>query len=102
MTNEPIGTGPAGQQLGTSESSVPRRLGPIDFELGVIAGDRSLNPLFSSWIPGLDDGKVSVGSARIPDADFLLVHHSHTWMAWSLQVNGAISRFLRTGHFGKS
>lgn len=94
-----LATGPAGQQLGTSESSVTNQLGPVDFELGVIAGDRSLNPLFSSWIPGADDGKVSVRSAKMPGADFLLVHHSHTWMAWSPQVNAAISQFLRTGHF---
>lgn len=94
-----LATGPAGQQLGTSECSVPNRLGSIDFELGVIAGDRSLNPLFSSWIPGPDDGKVSVRSARISGADFLLVHHSHTWMAWSSQVNLAIAQFLRAGHF---
>jgi triacylglycerol lipase len=92
-------TGPAGQQLGTSEASVPNRLGPVNFELGVIAGDRSLNPLFSSWIPGADDGKVSVRSARMPGAEFLLVHHSHTWMAWSPQVNCAIAQFLRAGKF---
>jgi triacylglycerol lipase len=94
-----LATGPAGQQLGTSQSSIPHQLGPVDFELGVIAGDRSLNPLFSSWIPGPDDGKVSVHSAKIPGADFLLVHHSHTWMAWSANVNSAITEFLRTGHF---
>lgn len=94
-----LATGPAGQQLGTSEGSVPNQLGPVDFELGVIAGDRSFNPLFSSWIPGPDDGKVSVRSARIPGADFLLVHHSHTWMAWSSDVNSAIEVFLHTGHF---
>jgi len=92
-------TGPAGQQLGTAEASVPNRLGPVDFELGVIAGDRSFNPLFSSWIPGPDDGKVSVSSAKMPGAHFLLVHHSHTWMAWSPQVNSAIAEFLRVGHF---
>jgi triacylglycerol lipase len=94
-----LATGPAGQQLGTSEASVPNRLGPIDFELGVIAGDRSLNALFSSWIPGPDDGKVSVRSAMVPGAEFLLVHKSHTWMAWSGRVAGAISDFLRTGCF---
>lgn len=94
-----LATGPAGQELGTSEGSVPYRLGPVDFELGVIAGDRSLNPLFSSWIPEPDDGKVSAESARMPGAEFLLVHHSHTWMAWSARVNSAISQFLLTGHF---
>jgi pimeloyl-ACP methyl ester carboxylesterase len=94
-----LATGPAGQQLGTSESCIPRQLGPVNFELGVIAGDRSLNPLFSSWIPGADDGKVSVFSAKIPGADFLRVRHSHTWMAWSPQVNSAVAQFLRAGHF---
>jgi len=94
-----LATGPAGQQLGTSEGSVPNQFGPVDFELGVIAGDRSLNPLFSAWIPGPDDGKVSVRSARMPGAEFLLVHHSHTWMAWSGRVNDAITEFLRSGHF---
>jgi triacylglycerol lipase len=96
-----LATGPAGQQLGTSESSVPSQLGPADFELGVIAGDRSLNPLFSSWISGPDDGKVSVRSAKIPGADFLLVHHSHTWMAWSREVSEATAGFLKSGCFSK-
>src|SRR5436190_751136 len=77
-----LATGPAGQQLGTRDSSLPRQLGPVDFGLGIIAGDRSLNPLFSSWIPGPDDGKVSVRSTTLPDAELLVVHHSHTWIAW--------------------
>ena len=98
-----LATGPAGQQLGTSESSVPRQLGPIDFELGVIAGDRSLNPLFSLWIPGADDGKVSVRGTQMPRMrDFLVVHRSHTWMAWSRKVTEAVTQFLRSGCFIKS
>jgi pimeloyl-ACP methyl ester carboxylesterase len=95
-----LATGPAGQQLGTSDSSVPNRLGPADFELGVIAGNRSLNPLFSWWIPGPDDGKVSVRSTRLAGMqDFLVVHHSHTWMAWSSEVSAAVAQFLRSGCF---
>jgi hypothetical protein len=98
-----LATGPAGQQLGTSDSSVPNQLGPVDFELGVIAGDRSLNPLFSWWIPGPDDGKVSVRSTRLPEMrDFLVVHHSHTWMAWSSEATSAVAEFLRTGCFQQS
>ena len=97
-----LATGPAGQQLGTGDSSLPKQLAPPDFDLGVIAGDRSLNPLFSKWIPGPDDGKVSVRSAQIPGMrDFLLVHRTHTWMAWSREVDlGGFRSFLRLEVWG--
>lgn len=92
--------GPSGQQLGTGPDSVPRQLGPAHFELGVIAGDRSLNPLFSAWLPKPNDGKVSVQSAKLePMQDFLVVHHTHTWMVWNKEVIGAVIRFLERGQF---
>ena len=40
--------GPSGSQLGTGANSLPTRLGAVDFELGVIAVDRSIN-----WINSL-------------------------------------------------
>lgn len=93
-------TGPSGQQLGTDALSLPKRLGPADFALGVVAGDRSLNPLFSAWIPGPDDGKVSVRGTQMEGLqDFLVVHHSHAWMAWNKAVNSAVVQFLKTGRF---
>jgi pimeloyl-ACP methyl ester carboxylesterase len=93
-------TGPSGQQLGTDAFSVPKRLGPADFALGIVAGDRSLNPVFSAWIPGPDDGKVSVRSTQLDGMqDFLVVHHSHTWMAWNKTVNAAVVQLLKTGRF---
>ena len=95
-----LATGPSGQELGTRSASLPKRLVPVDFSLGVIAGDRSLNPIFSAWIPGPDDGKVSVQSTRVQGMeDFLLVHKSHTWMIWSSQVTLAVTCFLRSGFF---
>jgi triacylglycerol lipase len=93
-------TGPSGQQLGAGASSLPNQLGPADFELGIIAGDCTLNPLFSAWIPGLDDGKVSVRSTQLEGMqDFLVVHHSHTWLGWNGGVTLAVVQFLNTGHF---
>jgi triacylglycerol lipase len=98
--------GPAGRQLGTGTNDVPQRLGPVDFPLGVIAGDVSLNPFFSRVLETPNDGKVSVASARIAGmSDFAVVHSSHTWIMWRAETLRDILTFLREGHFsgpGKS
>jgi hypothetical protein len=92
--------GPAGRSLGTSQQSVPARLGPAEFELGIIAGDRSFNPLFSAWLRGQDDGKVSVESTRLDGMkEHLVLHRSHTWMMWRKDVLRAVACFLRAGTF---
>ena len=51
--------GPAGLQLGTDAQSVPNQLGPAHFNVGVIAGTRSINLFLSTMLPSPDDGKVS-------------------------------------------
>jgi len=93
--------GPAGQQLGTA--GLPAALGPWPGsagQLGIIAGDRSLNPLFSLWLPGPSDGKVTVARARLEGmTDFLTVHSSHTWLAWRREVSSQVEAFLRSGRF---
>lgn len=93
-------TGPAGQQLGTRPEDLPRRLGPANWPLGVIAGDRSFNPLFSRLLPGPDDGKVSVASTQVEGmSDFVVMHASHTWLMWRRPVLDQVFSFLETGHF---
>jgi pimeloyl-ACP methyl ester carboxylesterase len=92
--------GPAGRELGTDPASVPRKLGPVDFELGVITGNSSINPIFSEVIPGLDDGAVSVESARTPGmADFIVLPYSHTFIMLSREVIEQIVYFLENGVF---
>ena len=67
--------GPASLQLSTHSESIPNRLGPVSFEIGVIAGDRSINPILSSLIPGKDDGKVAITRTRLEGMkDFIIVH----------------------------
>jgi triacylglycerol lipase len=95
--------GPAGCELGTAANDLPQRLGPVDFPLGVIAGDVSLNPLFSRALEPPDDGKVTVESTKIAGmSDFVVVHYSHTWMMWRGHTLQYIMAFLREGNFGKA
>jgi triacylglycerol lipase len=95
-------TGVNGIRLGTGADSLPRALGPwpTGIELGVIAGDRTLNPLFSAWLDGVNDGKVSVASTRLAGLrDHLVLPHSHTWLQWRADTARAVGRFLQHGSF---
>jgi hypothetical protein len=92
--------GPAARELGTDPESAPRRLGRVDFELGVLVGDRSWNPLGSWLIPGDDDGTVAVASARVDGmADFRVVHENHTFILVSPDVVWQTIHFLEHGAF---
>ncbi|WP_317929390.1 esterase/lipase family protein [Halioxenophilus sp. WMMB6] len=92
--------GPAGQELGTDEASVPKKLGPVFFELGVIAGTESINLLLSSYLPNPDDGKVSVASTKVEGmCGFVSLPTSHPMMMKNKQVIDEVVSFLSHGYF---
>jgi triacylglycerol lipase len=96
-------TGPAGRELGTDVDSLPHRLGPAHFELGVIAGNRSLNWLASACIPGHDDGKVSVESTRVAGmTDHIIIAAAHRFLMKTRQAIRQTKHFLQEGAFDHS
>ena len=95
--------GPAGRQLGKGEASVPLRLGPANFELGVIAGNRTIDPITSAVLDDPDDGRVSVVDTKLDGmADFVVVDHSHAFMMRMRRPIELTKSFLETGSFGES
>lgn len=95
--------GPAGMQLGTDSGSVPLSLGPVDFELGVIAGTTSINLILSLMLPNPDDGKVSVESTKVEGMrDFISLDVTHPFMMKSDRVISQAISFLRDGKFQKA
>jgi pimeloyl-ACP methyl ester carboxylesterase len=92
--------GPAGFQLGKGEESVPLRLGPPTFEFGVIAGDRTIDPVTSAVLDDPDDGRVSVSDTRLEGMrDFRVVDASHAFIMQNSDVFVLVRNFLDHGSF---
>lgn len=92
--------GPAGNELGTGTNSVPNQLGPANYPVGVIAGDRSINWINSLLIPGCDDGKVSIERTKLAGmSDHIVIHVTHPFIMRNREAIRQTIQFLRTGAF---
>lgn len=93
--------GPSGNQLGTDTNSVPNTLGPVDFEVGIIAGNRTINWINSfTMIEGSDDGKVSVERTKVDGMkDHITIRATHPYIMRNRNAIRQTIHFLRTGYF---
>lgn len=92
--------GPAGGELGTTKTHTPKALGAVTYPVGVIAGDRSINPINSWMIPGSDDGKVSVEHTKVEGmTDHIVIHRTHPMIMKREDAIALTLRFLRQGAF---
>ena len=92
--------GPAGCQLGTTVTDLPRRLGPLIGTVGIITGNHPASRLFSRFFPGPNDGKVSVASAHAEGlADFQIMPYGHSFIMYHRPVQEQVDFFLEQGRF---
>ncbi|MET0906605.1 MAG: alpha/beta fold hydrolase, partial [Tardiphaga sp.] len=96
--------GPAGQQLVTARDAATAALLPaVDYPVGIIAGNRSLDPITSRFIlPGANDGRVTVARTRLDGmADHLVIAASHALMMKNKEAIAQTIAFLKHGRFDR-
>jgi pimeloyl-ACP methyl ester carboxylesterase len=95
---ERFALGPVSAHLSTR---AVRNSGPIDYPLGIIAGNRALDPIFPRFLVARpNDGKVSVASTRLAGmSDHIVMPVSHTLMTANRAVGEMAVRFIETGKF---
>lgn len=96
--------GPAGQQLVTSrDAATEALLPPVDYPVGVIAGNRSLDPVASRFmLPGVDDGRVTVERTKLDGmADHVVIPASHAFMMKHRAAIAQTIAFLKDGRFAR-
>ncbi len=92
--------GVAGNQLGTAPDSVPNSLGPVDYSVGIVAGNQSISPYFSFMIDGPDDGKVGVERTKVAGmTDHIILPVTHTFMMNNPAVFDQVVHYLDQGRF---
>lgn len=92
--------GPAGQQLSTSAESFVNQLPAANFDVGIIAGTKTFNPILSLMLPNPDDGKVTLENTKVEGMkDFIALPVTHTFMMKNKKVIKQVVHFLRNGQF---
>lgn len=93
-------TGPTGVALGTGEDSIINSLGPVRFDLGVIAGSSNINPIEFLFIDGPSDGIVSIESTKVQGMRaHKVLPVTHTFMMRNNEVIDNAIHYLKTGAF---
>lgn len=92
--------GPAGQELTTDTSGLPKQLGKVTFELGIITGDWNINPFSAFILPGKNDGRVTVENSKVEGMkDHMILHTIHSGILAHREALRQICSFLKQGHF---
>lgn len=92
--------GPAGQQLITDQADFKYLFGEVNYDLGIIAGNSSIDPISSAIIPGENDGKVAVERTKLEGMkDHIVVSASHTFFPSNKEVLKQTLYFINNSKF---
>ena len=86
--------------MGTQEGNALSGLGPVNFELGVIAGSTNINPLGFLFFKGPNDSIVRVENTEVEGMNtHIVLPVTHTLMMRNNEVIDNTIHFLKTGQF---
>lgn len=93
--------GETARQLGTGEDCFPQSLGPaVGYAPGIIMGSDVSIPLLSYWLPGPDDGVVSMASGALEGMrELICVRCIHMSIPGYEKAVEQTSYFLKNGRF---
>lgn len=90
-------------ELGTGGEAITRQLKPVDFELGVIAGNSNGILRWPGAPEEASDGVVTVKETQIAGmVDFIELRTTHTFIMWNPEVQAQVLHFLEQGRFDHS
>jgi len=90
--------GPAGNQLRTVHVHDEKM--KVDYELGIIAGCVSINPLAPFILRSESDGTVPVARTKIDGMkDHIVLRSTHVFMVYSPHALAQVIHFLKHGNF---
>jgi len=92
--------GPAGQQLSSDNASFFDSLPSPPCEFGIIAGGKGDGKGYNPFLPGDDDGTITVESTMLEGAsDFILLKATHTLILFLKETAEQTVCFLKYGRF---
>lgn len=94
--------GPNLPQLGTDNRQMLEKLigTSADYELGIIAGRDSIDPIASAVLPDPNDGRVPVSRTKLDGMkEHIVMDANHTTLIMNDAVIAQALAFIQTGHF---
>lgn len=92
--------GPAGLDLREGEEGLCEAAGIPPCEYGIIAGGRGRTPGMMPFIPGDNDGIISVDTTRLGgEKDFIVLPYLHGLIQFMPRTIRCVLRFLESGRF---